>query len=66
MLFLLMRMQEQWRNRAKTHEFQALATSGEDQLVVCRKEKLAMNLEMASTQRQKHSPLYLKNEVEVF
>ena len=36
---------------AKTHEFQALATSGEDQLVVCRKENKAMNSEMAITQR---------------
>ena len=36
---------------AKTHEFQVLSENGEDELVVCRKENSAMNLEMAITKR---------------
>ena len=36
---------------AKTHEFQVLSENGEDQLVVCREENIAMNVEMAITKR---------------
>jgi len=36
---------------AQTHEFQVLSDNGEDDLVVCRQENSAMNLEMAITKR---------------
>ena len=37
---------------SQTHEFQALSDNREDELVVCRNEKSAMNLEMAITKRE--------------
>ncbi len=37
---------------AKTHEFQVLSENGEDELVVCREENVAMNTEMAVTKRE--------------
>ena len=37
---------------SQTHEFQVLSDNGEDELVVCRQENNAMNLEMAKTKRE--------------
>ncbi len=49
---------------AKTHEFQVLADTGEDSLVVCKTESKAQNAEMAITKRNKIDTCTLKGSIE--